>query len=130
MVRQGADAKKIRISSAPLGEGKRPILFVDAFVLRRNCDAACQKVASRFAAYMNASTTHEWILMGKDKGTDTVPRYLIPATLSAFKAPAVRRDPHFQTLEKEIKGGAPYPASGLPAVRKKMRDAILAELNQ
>jgi thiamine pyridinylase len=130
MLRQGADAKKIRISSAPLGEGKHPVLFVDAFVLRRSCDAACQQVASRFAAYMNASTTQEWILMGRDKGTDTIPRYLIPATISAFRAPAVKRDSHFKMLKAEIKGGMPYPASGLPAARKKMRDAILAELKQ
>jgi thiamine pyridinylase len=128
IVRQGVDATKIRISSAPLGEGKHPILFVDAFVVRRACDIACQQSASRFAAYMNAPATQEWILMSKDKGTDAVPRYLIPATLSAFRTPAVRRDRHFKTLGSEIKGGAPYPANGLPAARKKMRDAILTEL--
>ena len=130
MVRQGADARKIRLSSAPLGEGKRPILFVDAFVVRRSCDAACQQIASRFTSYMNAPATQEWVLMGRDKGTVAVPRYLIPATLSAFRAPSVRRDAHFKRLAAEIKGGAPYPASGLPATRKQMRDAIIAQLKQ
>lgn len=130
MIRQGADAKKIRLSSAPLGEGKHPVLFVDAFVVPRSCDAACQQIASRFAAYMNAPAAQEWIMMGRDKGTDAVPRYLLPATLSAFKAPAVKRDEHYKRLAVEIKGGAPYPMNGLPATRRKMREAILAELTR
>lgn len=128
MLQQGADTKKIRISSAPLGEGKHPILFVDAFVVRRGCDAVCQQTASRFAAYMNEPATQEWILMSRDKGENVVPRYLLPATRSAFRTRAVRRDAHFKRLAEEIEDGAPYPAHGLPAVRKKMRDAILAEL--
>lgn len=130
MLRQGAEAKKIRISSAPLGEGKRPLLFVDAFAIRRGCDAACQQAASRFAAYMNAPATQEWILMSRDKGTSVVPRYLLPATRSAFRTRSVRRNAHFKRLAEEIKDGAPYPAHGLPAARKKMRDVILAELKQ
>lgn len=69
-------------------------------------------------------------MMGRDKGTDAVPRYLLPATLSDFKAPAVKRDEHYKRLAVEIRGGAPYPMNGLPATRRKMRDAILAELTR
>ena len=67
MLRQGANAKRIRISSAPLGEGKRPVVFVDAFVVRRQgCDAACWQAAAKLAAYMNAPETQEWVLMSRD----------------------------------------------------------------
>jgi thiamine pyridinylase len=130
MMRHGGKPSEIKIESAPLGEGKRPILFVDAFVLRRDCGASCQDAASRFAAYMNAPETQEWVLMGRDKNTDAVPRYLLPATDSAFKAPLVSRNEYFKTLRKEIKGGAPFPVSGLPAAKGDMRDAILKELQK
>jgi len=130
ILRNGGRAGQVRISSAPLGEGKRPLLFVDVFVLRHDCGASCQQAASRFAAYMNAPETKEWILMGRDKNTDAVPRYVIPATLSAFETPRVKKDDYYRSLRKEIDGGAPYPANGLPAARTAIRNAIVKELNQ
>jgi thiamine pyridinylase len=130
ILRQGAGGAPVRVASAPLGEGKRPLLFVDAFVMRGDCDAGCREAAAKFAAYMNRPQTHEWILTSQDAGASAVPRYLLPATHSAFKAPLVRRDAYFKTLRKEIKDGAPYPASGIPEMRKKMRDEILKQLQQ
>lgn len=131
ILRQGAGGAPVRVSSAPLGEGKRPLLFVDAFVMRnRDCDAGCQEAAAKFAAYMNRPQTHEWILVSDDAGAGAVPRYLLPATHSAYKAPRVRRERYFKTLRKEIKDGAAYPVSGIPEMRKKMRDEILKQLQQ
>ncbi|MDQ3802567.1 MAG: hypothetical protein M3416_01760 [Acidobacteriota bacterium] len=130
ILRQGAGGPRVEVASAPLGEGKRPLLFVDAFVMRRGCDVSCQEAAAKFAAYMNRPQTHEWILMSHDAGANAVPRYLLPATRSAYKAPQVRRDRYFKTLGEEIKDGAAYPVSGIPGMRKKMRDEILKQLQQ
>lgn len=128
ILRRGPGGARLHLASAPLGEGKRPLLFVDAFVMRRDCDASCREAATKFAAYMNRPQTHEWVLMSLDAGASAVPRYLLPATRSAYKTSRVRRDRYYRTLRKEIEGGHAYPVSGLPAVRKKMRDEILKQL--
>lgn len=128
ILRRGTGGARVHLTSAPLGEGKRPLLFVDAFVMRRDCDASCREAAAKFAAYMNRPQTHEWVLMSLDAGAGAVPRYLLPATRSAYKSSRVRRDRYYRTLRKETEGGHAYPVSGLPAVRKKMRDEILKHL--
>jgi thiamine pyridinylase len=130
LIQNGVDRKIIKISSAPLGEGKRPILFVDAFLLRKNCDSSCADAAARFASYMNSPKTLAWLLMSRDSKQKAVPRYLLPATLSAFAAPGVREDIHFNTLKREIAAAAGYPVNTFPGERKKMRDAILEQLKK
>lgn len=128
IIKQGVDTNKVKISSAPLGEGKRPLLFVDVFVLNKNYDAACQDIAGKFAAYMNTPQTHEWILMSLDAGSAATPRYLLPATISAYKAPKVRRDKYVKVLKTEIENGVAYPSSNFPVKRKEMRDKLLEQL--
>ena len=130
LLQNGVDGKIIKISSAPLGEGKRPILFVDAFVLRKNCDSSCVDGAVRFARYMNSPKTLAWLLMSRDSEVKAIPRYLLPATLSAFAAPGVRGDIHYNALKREIAAAAGYPVNRFPGERKKMRDAILEQLKQ
>ncbi|MBD2680598.1 MULTISPECIES: extracellular solute-binding protein [Nostoc] len=125
---QGASARDIKIASAPFGRGKHPLLFVDAFVLRKDCDQACQKAASSFVAYINAPSTQEWILMSQDAGKKAIPRYLLPATLSVFQTPKVKQDPYYKVLKSEITNALPYPNSGFPAIREQMNNSILKEL--
>lgn len=130
LLQNGVDGKTIKISAAPLGEGNRPVVFVDAFLLRKNCNEFCQTASAAFARYMNSPETQAWILMSRDNNTNAVPRYLLPATRSAFTAPGVKEDVHFNALKREIAKGTAYPANGLPRERKKMRDAILAQLKR
>lgn len=128
ILKQGANTRDVKIASAPFGLGKHPILFVDAFVLRKDCNKTCQKAAASFAAYMNTPQTQEWILMSQDAGTKAIPRYLLPATLSAFQTPKVKQDPYYKVLKSEITNGLPYPNSGFPAIRRQMNNSILKEL--
>jgi thiamine pyridinylase len=119
---------EVKLTSAPLGLATQPLLFVDAFVLRQDCDQQCNKAAKKFVDYINAPETHEWVLMSQDAKEKAVPRYLLPATYSAFKTPSLQQDPYYQALELEIKPGVAYPHAGLPEVRKAMRDHLLQEL--
>lgn len=128
ILKQGASTKDVKIASAPLGRGKRPLLFVDAFVLSKDCDKACQKAAASFVSYINAPQTQEWILMSQDAGKKAIPRYVIPATLSAFQRPKVKQDPYYNSIKTEIKNALPYPNSGFPTIREQMSDRILQEL--
>ncbi|QSJ18996.1 hypothetical protein JYQ62_09780 [Nostoc sp. UHCC 0702] len=128
ILKQGTSTRDVKIASAPIGEGKHPILFVDAFVLRQDCEKACQKAAAQFVKYINAPQTHEWILMSQDAGKKAIPRYLLPATLSAFETPKVKLDPYYKILKSETKNGLSYPSSGFPEIRGQMRDNIVQEL--
>jgi thiamine pyridinylase len=120
----------VYIASAPIGKGKNPVLFVDTLVKRKDCNAQCEDAATKFALYLNLPTTQEWILMSRDSNKQATPRYLIPATKSAFKQNLVSKDKYYKKIESEIKNGVAYPNTGLPAIRSKMRDAILAELKK
>ncbi|BAY46336.1 thiaminase-1 [Scytonema sp. HK-05] len=128
ILKEGVNTKDVKISSIPLGQRKNPILFVDAFVLRNDCNKACQEAAAKFVAYMNAPQTHEWILMSQDAGNQAIPRYLIPATLSAFQTPEVRQNSYYRVIESETKKGLPYPNSGFTKIREEMEKNILNEL--
>nr|WP_253910567.1 extracellular solute-binding protein [Pyxidicoccus fallax] len=123
---EGQSASDIKLSSAPLGEGDRPILFTDSYFLSVRCTGACEQAARRFVDYMSRPSTFEWILMSEDAPAGTrVPRYLVPATLDAFATPKVRRDPFYPSIALEVLDGMPFPNEGLLDIRRQMRDDIL-----
>ena len=117
--------KELSVASAPLGEGSRPLLFTDALVRRSECSGECEKAAQAFAQYLTDPKTQEWIMMSKESQEGRVPRYLLPATLSAFEQLSVKQDPFYPQLRKLIQGGIPYPSFGLYRVRSLLRDAIM-----
>jgi thiamine pyridinylase len=127
----GESPSAIKISSAPLAEGSRPILFTDSFFLGVRCTDECEKAALEFVQYMSQASTFEWILMSGDAPEGArVPRYLLPAALDVYKAPGLRADPFYPTLAAETRNGGPFPNSGLYGIRKDMRDAIKLELTR
>ncbi|MBI3089465.1 MAG: hypothetical protein HYY96_02270 [Candidatus Tectomicrobia bacterium] len=101
-------AEPIYIAPLPLGERNSHVFMVDAFVLNRKCGDKCQKAAVAFVKYIHAEETYEWIVMGK-KGTSTVPRYLIPATKSAFTVDRIIEDKHYEAIKSIVKGAREYP---------------------
>jgi thiamine pyridinylase len=119
---------QVKIASLPLGRDSNPLLFTDALVLRQDCNYDCQYAARKFATYLNQPATQEWILSSKDAGKNAVPRYLIPATYSAFATPSLAQNSYYQTLKETVKNAAPYPNSGFPEVRKKLKNLILQKL--
>ena len=111
----------VLLSSAPLGSGESPLVFVDVFVLHRSCNGRCEQAAQQFVAFMNAADTHEWIQFHRDRESG-VPRYLLSATRSAWQKLDV--DPYYRTLHGLIEEARPYPNGGLVDQRKALRDLI------
>ena len=128
LIRQKAPKDTFFLSSAAIGEGDHPTLFTDAFVIRKDCDASCDHAARAFAEYMNLPTTHEWILMARDNANNSIPRYLIPATLSAFQTPLVRNDQYYLQIESEIHSADPFPSFEFSKIHTQMRDLIREQL--
>ena len=68
--------------------------------------------------------------MSRDAGKPTVPRYLLPATLSAFDAPEVRRDALYRQLAQEIKDSDPFPNFWIYKVHGDMRKKLMESLTR
>jgi thiamine pyridinylase len=119
---------QVRLASAPLGNGNHPLLFVDSFVLSTHCSEGCRRAAEAFAGYMNSAATARWILLSQDEKQGLVPRYLLPATLSALEEAEVKRDPYYRELRMLIKDGAPFPNAGLLLTRRRMNSALMDAL--
>lgn len=108
---------ELHIASATLGNGDAPLLFTDALVLSPLCSSArCKSAAQQFAAYYISDETFEVALMSLDTGN--VPRYLLPSTTSALNYGLVGLDRLYMQLKEEIKGGIPFPTSGVPEARE------------
>jgi thiamine pyridinylase len=127
-MRQLGSTESIYLQSAPLGDGSSPLLFVDALVLRADCDARCDTLAQAFGDYLIDARTFGWMLSSEDAGRDAIPRYLIPATRTAFAEPRLSKDRYYQAIRAAIADAKPFPNGGLYDIRRKMRDAILAAL--
>lgn len=129
MLRHGGRDPTIKLALAPLGQGNRPIVFVDALVMRRGCDARCEAAAGAFAAYLNRPETQEWMVMAQDAGVDAVPRYLMPATRSAYAQPLLREDPYFPVIAEATREAIPYPNRGMVwrwDAARRLLDSLLA----
>lgn len=113
MLRHAGRDRTIKLSLAPLGTGKRPLVFVDALVIRRGCNARCEAAAGAFAAYLNRPETQEWMVMAEDAGAGAVPRYLMPATLSAYDRPLLKTDPYYPEIFLASRDAVPYPNRGM-----------------
>lgn len=84
--------------------------------------------ARRFVAYINAPSTFEWIHLNKDaEEGKSVPRYLIPATVSAFQETAIGRDPVMSQIWPLLGEGTFFPQRRLPGLRRAMGAAVEAE---
>lgn len=104
LIRKSAPQDHFHVSSAPVGNGSHPVLFTDAFVLRKDCDQRCEAAA---------------------RGS-----YLLPATLSAFETPEVRRDPYYRQLALEIKSADPFPNFWIYKAHGDMRKKLMESLIQ
>jgi thiamine pyridinylase len=112
------------IIPAPLGQGGSPLLYVDALVMRKGLTAAQAKAAKDFAEYLNRPATQEWVLLSQD-GQNAMPRYLLPATKSAFQSPGIRANRYFATFEASIANGRAMPTSGYLERKDDLKNDLL-----
>ncbi len=113
VLRAGEKPKGILIRPAPLGAKSQPVLFTDVVVQSAKCEDSCADAATRFLEYYTEDKTYESVLLAKDVGWDAVPRYLFPATLSAFQIPDVKKDTLYQQLEPVAREATSFPNAGV-----------------
>jgi thiamine pyridinylase len=118
----------IIISPLVLGNTNHPLLFMDGFVLRKGSSQNIKNAARKFVDYMQNPDTYAWIVMSQDAGKPATPRYLIPATVSAFAAEPIKSDRYYQAIQGVINISGNFPNSGLPSIHEQMQAAILREL--
>lgn len=113
-------ASRIRITPAPLGEGKTSFLFTDALVQSPLCaDRRCREAARRFAEFYVSDAVFEAVLMARDQSAAAPPRYLLPSTAGAMATPAVASDPIYRQLRPALATARPYPNHGVPEARRR-----------
>jgi thiamine pyridinylase len=113
IVNEGVQATELHVGSISFGEGSTPVLFADAFVVRKDCTGACWEAARAFIEHATAIDTFRWMLMSEDSPGDA-PRYLIPARPGAFEDEVVAGDPLYRQIHDAIEGGAAFPNRGFP----------------
>jgi thiamine pyridinylase len=125
---------QLHVASAPLGSGSSPLLFTDALVRRKGCSGECEKAATAFAQYLLDPASQEWLVMASDKqqppATAVVPRYLLPATATAYDQPALQKDRLYRTLRDLTRNARSYPSFGLYSVRSVLRDTLIQRLEE
>jgi thiamine pyridinylase len=128
ILKHSTSKESVYFESAPLGKGNHPVLFVDAFVLRKDCVGACESSAGAFAQYMADPGTMSWILTSQDASSNRVPRYLLAATDSAYRADGVKTDQHYNQMKEMVRDGRPYPNKGFYGVREKLLKQLEARI--
>lgn len=106
-----------------------PHVSVDAFVLRRDCSVEHERAAQSFARFMLHPETMALIMMSEDAGADAVPRYLMPATASAYLNLAVSKDPYYTQLERIFRGAVAYPVRGFYEFARRVHRELDAQVN-
>ena len=117
-------------TSACQGEGNHPLAFTDVLVVRNDAPPALVAVA-RFGKYLTAVPTYTWMHNAEEAPKSLrIPRYLSPATRSAYRTSPMKNDPLMQEIYAVMKRAHIFPQSGLLDTRKAMRDAILAAIKR
>ncbi|MEM8997238.1 MAG: hypothetical protein AAGF23_20815 [Acidobacteriota bacterium] len=113
----GAPISDIRVTTIPLGSQATPLLFTDALVRRRGCgaDADCERASAAFAEFINSDWAVKEVLLSGDAasvGKEAIPRYLLPATRSAFDIDGIRDDRIYGELRIFAESGYSLPNDG------------------
>lgn len=113
----GASTSDIHVTTIPLGTKVTPLLFTDALVRRSGCGAnvSCDKASAAFIEFINSDWAVREVLLSGDAasvGKEAIPRYLLPATRSAFKIDGIRKDRIYSELQKFAEDGYSLPNDG------------------
>lgn len=130
IVNAGVAPDELHLGSISFGADSTPVLFADAFVVRKDCTGECWEAAQAFIEHATAVDTFRWMLMSEDAPGDA-PRYLIPPRPGVFADPALTADPLFPQIEAAIAGGAAYPSRGFPVAdeaRQQRAESIIQAL--
>lgn len=129
ILKSNPSAPLYTIIAAPLGNGGPPLLYVDAFVMRKGISDKQRVAAKAFAEYMNSQATQEWVLLSRDT-QQRIPRYLLPATKSAFDSPGIASDPYYKMLSRAISDADSEPSSGYYEHKDQLKKALYSDLTK
>jgi thiamine pyridinylase len=101
--------EELLITPLVFGNGQAPLVSVDGWVLRADCSGEVERAARDFVEFMNRPEIMRFIMMSLDAGSLSIPRYLLPATKSAYRDPIVSRDPYYRQFDRMIANAVPYP---------------------
>lgn len=128
-VKEHAPDKTPYAISAPLGAGKRPVMFVDALVFNTHMEGAVQDAASAFAEFMASAATREMLSLSHDAPAGKPFRYLMQASQAFWDLPAVADDKVFAALRAEVAEQAvALPNSGFPENKDRLNGLLKARL--
>jgi thiamine pyridinylase len=131
MVGAGVAPTDLHLGSISFGAGSTPVLFADAFVVRKDCTGACWDAARAFIEHAVAVDTYRWMLLNQDAPGEA-PRYLMPARATVFDDAAIAADPLYQQIESAMEGGVAYPSRGFPVTddaREQRAESIIEALS-
>ncbi len=114
------------VTSAPIGGGSNPAMFVDALVFNPSCTGACLGAAQAFAAYMSSVPVRNLIAFSQDGPPGTLPRYLLQANEVFYASQPAASDPMYRAYAPIVRAARPYPNSGFPDSRRALNQALLA----
>lgn len=123
------------VTTIPLGMRKVPLLFADIFVRRAGCseDRTCSELSTAFTEFMNSEWAMVEVLLSRDAtavGVESVPRYLLPATKSAFEIDGIQADRLFGELEPFAESGFALPnSSGMYERRRTLEWLLMGDLS-
>ena len=120
------------VISAPLGAGKKPVMFVDALVFNKNMDEATKGAAHDFAKFLASPEIRELLSLSLDVPQDKrTYRYLMQASSAFWDLEKVKSDPVFNVLREEVAAKAvALPNAGFPTNRKRLQAKLQQALGQ
>ena len=95
---------------APWGDYHKPTLALDSLVISKQATPEAQAAALLFADYLTAPETYEWMVLGKDCPEIPTPRYLLPASVTAFTKSTIGEDPMMMDYYRAIQ----HTANAMP----------------
>lgn len=128
-----ADAllKNLQVIAAPLGGGDRPVINVDALVLNANMAEETVEGAQAFTMFLSSPEARQLLSFSEDTGGSGPFRYLMQARREFWELQAVKRDPVFAMLKKEVADKAQaLPNTLFPndEIRKALHRELLEKL--
>jgi len=78
---------------------------------------------------MNTDEMMEYYLLARDLGDESVARYLLPATISAFAIPGIKGDEHYSAFEQHIRRAKAYPNHGFVEHRRAVNKKLKCEID-
>lgn len=120
----------LKVISAPMGEGEKPVMYVDALVFNPHCTGECLTDAQTVSKFLSSPTIRNLIAFSQDVGTQAIPRYLMQANKSFYTSEPAASDVYYQTYYRNVVQHAEaVPNEGFPENKDALNKALQQALS-